>query len=161
MVQVNTSGEICRCTTSVYLFPLFCVPLPVSLVMRFLQIIFSVSVLNFQIMNYIIIVKRRKEIQALPLLVTSPPFLLLVILNVTCRLMGTGHHTMIINLKCATIVAKSGIEPANCVELVKHVKSSCPNLVFSGLMTIGMPDYTSTPENFRVNFLPLLFTVCN
>ncbi|GJU60408.1 proline synthase co-transcribed bacterial homolog protein-like protein [Tanacetum coccineum] len=55
---------------------------------------------------------------------------------------------LIINLKFATTVAKSGIEPANCVELVKHVKFSCPNLVFSGLMTIGMPDYTSTPENF-------------
>lgn len=107
-------------------------------------------------MNYIVIAKRRREIQALPFLVTSLPFLLLVILNVTCRLMGTAHHTIVINLKCATIVAKSGIEPANCVELVKHVKYSCPNLVFSGLMTIGMPDYTSTPENFRVNFLPFL-----
>ncbi|KAL8208954.1 hypothetical protein R6Q57_008366 [Mikania cordata] len=46
-------------------------------------------------------------------------------------------------------ISKSGIEPSNCVELVKHVKFSCPNLVFTGLMTIGMPDYTSTPENFR------------
>ncbi|RYR79899.1 hypothetical protein Ahy_A01g004691 isoform A [Arachis hypogaea] len=45
--------------------------------------------------------------------------------------------------------AKSGIDPSNCVDLAKHVKSSCPNLVFSGLMTIGRPDYTSTPENFK------------
>ncbi|RYR28157.1 hypothetical protein Ahy_B01g052273 isoform B [Arachis hypogaea] len=44
---------------------------------------------------------------------------------------------------------KSGIDPSNCVDLAKHVKSSCPNLVFSGLMTIGRPDYTSTPENFK------------
>lgn len=57
---------------------------------------------------------------------------------------------------CSVIAAKSGVEPTNCIELVKHVKFSCPNLVFSGLMTIGMPDYTSTPENFRVNLLPLL-----
>ena len=46
--------------------------------------------------------------------------------------------------------AKSGVEPAACVELAKHVKLGCSNLIFSGLMTIGMPDYTSTPENFRV-----------
>ncbi|OVA09765.1 Alanine racemase [Macleaya cordata] len=45
--------------------------------------------------------------------------------------------------------SKSGVEPSGCVELVKHVKQGCPNLEFSGLMTIGMLDYTSTPENFR------------
>lgn len=45
-------------------------------------------------------------------------------------------------------LSKSGVEPSSCVELVKHVKLNCPSLVFSGLMTIGMPDYTSTPENF-------------
>nr|GMD08948.1 proline synthase co-transcribed bacterial homolog protein-like [Ipomoea batatas] len=44
---------------------------------------------------------------------------------------------------------KSGVEPAGCLNLVKHVTSSCPNLEFHGLMTIGMPDYTSTPENFK------------
>ncbi|XLU41454.1 hypothetical protein S245_036268, partial [Arachis hypogaea] len=45
--------------------------------------------------------------------------------------------------------SKSGIDPSNRVDLAKHVKLSCPNLVFSGLMTIGRPDYTSTPENFK------------
>ncbi|KAJ9672187.1 hypothetical protein PVL29_025712 [Vitis rotundifolia] len=45
--------------------------------------------------------------------------------------------------------SKSGVEPSGCVELAKHVKLGCPNLEFSGLMTIGMPDYSSTPENFR------------
>ncbi|VFQ93097.1 unnamed protein product [Cuscuta campestris] len=45
--------------------------------------------------------------------------------------------------------SKFGVEPAGCVSLVKHVTSSCPNLEFCGLMTIGMPDYTSTPENFK------------
>ncbi|RZC46175.1 hypothetical protein C5167_039124 [Papaver somniferum] len=45
--------------------------------------------------------------------------------------------------------SKFGVEPSGCVELVKHVKDGCPNLEFSGLMTIGMLDYTSTPENFR------------
>uniref|UniRef100_A0ACD5XKJ4 Uncharacterized protein n=1 Tax=Avena sativa TaxID=4498 RepID=A0ACD5XKJ4_AVESA len=45
--------------------------------------------------------------------------------------------------------SKSGIDPSRCVELVKHVKLACPNLIFSGLMTIGMKDYSSTPENFK------------
>ncbi|PIN22376.1 Proline synthetase co-transcribed protein [Handroanthus impetiginosus] len=45
--------------------------------------------------------------------------------------------------------SKSGVEPAGCVELAKHVSINCPNLEFCGLMTIGMPDYTSTPENFK------------
>ncbi|KAJ3685938.1 hypothetical protein LUZ61_015102 [Rhynchospora tenuis] len=45
--------------------------------------------------------------------------------------------------------SKSGINPSNCVELAKHVKHSCPNLIFSGLMTIGMRDYSSKPENFQ------------
>ncbi|KAI9123848.1 hypothetical protein K1719_005458 [Acacia pycnantha] len=44
--------------------------------------------------------------------------------------------------------SKSGVEPAGCIDLVKHVRS-CPNLEFCGLMTIGMPDYTSTPENLK------------
>lgn len=48
------------------------------------------------------------------------------------------------------VAAKSGVDPSNCVDLAKHVKLSCPNLEFSGLMTIGMLDYTSTPQNFQV-----------
>lgn len=48
------------------------------------------------------------------------------------------------------MTAKSGVEPSECLELAKHVKQECPNLRFSGLMTIGMLDYTSTPENFKV-----------
>ncbi|KAL3614975.1 hypothetical protein CASFOL_040636 [Castilleja foliolosa] len=45
--------------------------------------------------------------------------------------------------------SKYGVEPAGCVKLAKHVSMNCPNLEFCGLMTIGMPDYTSTPENFK------------
>ncbi|KAL6990746.1 hypothetical protein U1Q18_008867 [Sarracenia purpurea var. burkii] len=45
--------------------------------------------------------------------------------------------------------SKSGVHPSGCLELVKHVSMACPNLEFCGLMTIGMPDYTSTPENFK------------
>ena len=52
------------------------------------------------------------------------------------------------------------MEPSGCVGLAKHVKEACSNLEFSGLMTIGMADYTSTPENFKVYiiwFEPIMF----
>ncbi|KAL1567768.1 pyridoxal phosphate homeostasis protein-like [Salvia divinorum] len=45
--------------------------------------------------------------------------------------------------------SKFGVEPAGCLDLAKHVTRNCPNLEFCGMMTIGMPDYTSTPENFK------------
>lgn len=52
------------------------------------------------------------------------------------------------------VPAKSGVEPSNCVELAKHIEEKCPNLHFSGFMTIGNLDYTSTPENFKaLNYL--------
>ncbi|CAM6087960.1 unnamed protein product [Calypogeia fissa] len=44
--------------------------------------------------------------------------------------------------------SKFGLEPSMCLELARHVKLECPNLIFSGLMTIGMADFTSTPLNF-------------
>ncbi|XP_064968605.1 uncharacterized protein LOC135614791 isoform X7 [Musa acuminata AAA Group] len=46
--------------------------------------------------------------------------------------------------------SKFGVDPSYCVQLVKHVKLGCPNLIFAGLMTIGMLDYSSTPENFEI-----------
>jgi len=42
------------------------------------------------------------------------------------------------------------VEPSECVHLAKHVKQDCSNLLFSGLMTISMCDYASTPENVQV-----------
>ena len=46
--------------------------------------------------------------------------------------------------------SKSGVEPgAPVVDLAKHIAEECANLRFRGLMTIGMPDYTSRPENFE------------
>jgi pyridoxal phosphate enzyme (YggS family) len=45
--------------------------------------------------------------------------------------------------------SKSGVKPADAVGIANFIVASCPNLAFRGLMTIGMPDYSSTPENFR------------
>ncbi|PWZ14765.1 Vacuolar protein sorting-associated protein 41 [Zea mays] len=44
---------------------------------------------------------------------------------------------------------KIGVDPSGCVELAKHVRLNNPNLVLSGLMIIGMLDYSSTPKNFK------------
>ena len=53
------------------------------------------------------------------------------------------------------VAAKFGVEPSGCVELAKHVSLGCPNLEFCGLMTIGLLDYSSTPENFKVTISTL------
>ncbi|CAG9465529.1 unnamed protein product [Pedinophyceae sp. YPF-701] len=45
--------------------------------------------------------------------------------------------------------SKFGVDPgAPVVDLCRHISAECPGLRLCGLMTIGMPDYTSRPENF-------------
>ncbi|XP_062169552.1 uncharacterized protein LOC133875431 [Alnus glutinosa] len=63
--------------------------------------------------------------------------------------LGRNPLKVFVQVNTSGEASKSGIDPSVCVELVKHVKLHCPNLEFSGLMTIGMPDYSSTPENFK------------
>jgi PLP dependent protein len=43
---------------------------------------------------------------------------------------------------------KYGVEPSGVVKLATYIVQECPNLKLSGLMTIGMADYSSKPENF-------------
>jgi len=64
---------------------------------------------------------------------------------------GLGRQPLkvLVQVNTSGEASKSGVEPSECLELAKHVKQECPNLRFSGLMTIGMLDYTSTPENFK------------
>ncbi|PON52131.1 Proline synthase co-transcribed protein [Parasponia andersonii] len=62
---------------------------------------------------------------------------------------GRKPLKVLVQVNTSGEVSKSGVEPSGCVELAKHVSLRCPNLEFSGLMTIGMLDYTSTPENFK------------
>ena len=47
--------------------------------------------------------------------------------------------------------SKFGVEPADCVQLARHVHTQCNQLRLQGLMTIGMADYHSRPENFKVS----------
>ncbi|XP_060199861.1 uncharacterized protein LOC132628133 isoform X2 [Lycium barbarum] len=62
---------------------------------------------------------------------------------------GRQHLKVLVQVNTSGEESKSGVDPSNCIELAKRVKLDCPNLEFSGLMTIGRPDYTSTPENFK------------
>ena len=45
---------------------------------------------------------------------------------------------------------KFGVEPSEAVALATYIHEECKHLRLAGLMTIGMPDYTSRPENFEV-----------
>jgi pyridoxal phosphate enzyme (YggS family) len=47
--------------------------------------------------------------------------------------------------------SKSGLTPHGPAveDLALHIRDQCPHLEFRGLMTIGMPDFTSRPENFE------------
>ncbi|KAG1330518.1 pyridoxal phosphate homeostasis protein [Cocos nucifera] len=63
--------------------------------------------------------------------------------------LGRKPLNVLVQVNTSGEESKSGVEPSGCLELAKHVKLNCPNLVFSGLMTIGMLDYSSTPENFQ------------
>ncbi|KAB1221758.1 hypothetical protein CJ030_MR2G028593 [Morella rubra] len=63
--------------------------------------------------------------------------------------MGRKPLKVLVQVNTSGETSKFGVEPSGCVELAKHVSSGCPNLEFCGLMTIGMLDYTSTPENFK------------
>ncbi|XP_071689709.1 uncharacterized protein [Rutidosis leptorrhynchoides] len=62
---------------------------------------------------------------------------------------GRKPLKVLVQVNTSGETSKFGVDPDGCLELVKHVTSNCPNLEFCGLMTIGMPDYTSTPENFK------------
>ncbi|KAL9455666.1 hypothetical protein AB3S75_004980 [Citrus x aurantiifolia] len=70
-------------------------------------------------------------------------------LNRMVETMGRKPLKVLVQVNTSGEESKSGVEPSGCLELVKHVSQNCPNLEFCGLMTIGMPDYTSTPENFK------------
>lgn len=63
--------------------------------------------------------------------------------------LGRAPLNVLVQVNTSGETSKSGIDPSECVDLVKHIKLGCPHLKFTGLMTIGMPDYTSTPQNFQ------------
>ncbi|XP_077227153.1 uncharacterized protein LOC143860417 isoform X4 [Tasmannia lanceolata] len=71
--------------------------------------------------------------------------------HLDCMVASIGRRPLkvLVQVNTSGEESKSGVNPSGCVELAKHVRLGCPNLEFSGLMTIGMLDYSSTPENFK------------
>jgi len=70
-------------------------------------------------------------------------------LDKAISVLGRQPLKVLVQVNTSGEESKSGVEPSQCLELAKHVKQECPNLRFSGFMTIGMLDYTSTPTNFK------------
>ncbi|MED6144495.1 hypothetical protein PIB30_016163 [Stylosanthes scabra] len=62
--------------------------------------------------------------------------------------MGRKPLKVFVQVNTSGETSKFGVNPEGCVDLVKYVRDR-QYLEFCGLMTIGMPDYTSTPENFK------------
>ncbi|KAI4311968.1 hypothetical protein MLD38_036829 [Melastoma candidum] len=70
-------------------------------------------------------------------------------LNNVVESLGRKPLKVLVQVNTSGEESKSGVEPSGCVDLARFVTQNCPNLEFCGLMTIGMLDYTSTPENFK------------
>lgn len=70
-------------------------------------------------------------------------------LNAAVEGAGRSRLPVFIQVNTSGEESKYGVEPgADCVKLAQYIAKDCPNLQLAGLMTIGMPDYTSRPENF-------------
>mmetsp|Transcript_7146 Transcript_7146/g.18268 ORF Transcript_7146/g.18268 Transcript_7146/m.18268 type:complete len:167 (+) Transcript_7146:409-909(+) len=69
-------------------------------------------------------------------------------LNRLCTEMGRTLN-ILVQVNTSGEESKHGVQPQDSLSLAQHVTTSCPSLRFSGFMTIGMPDFTSRPENFQ------------
>ncbi|GAB4820898.1 hypothetical protein N2152v2_007944 [Parachlorella kessleri] len=69
-------------------------------------------------------------------------------LDATIAALGRPPLPVFVQVNTSGEESKYGVEPGDCVELARHVHDNCSNLRLAGLMTIGMPDYSSRPENF-------------
>ncbi|PRW55987.1 proline synthase co-transcribed bacterial-like protein -like [Chlorella sorokiniana] len=70
-------------------------------------------------------------------------------LDSTVAALGRPPLAVFVQVNTSGEESKYGVEPQDCVALARHIHTSCSNLRLAGLMTIGMPDYSSRPENFQ------------
>ena len=70
-------------------------------------------------------------------------------LNAAVSEAGRSSLKVLVQVNTSGEETKFGVEPSDCLALARHILGQCPGLSFGGLMTIGMPDYTSKPENFE------------
>ncbi len=71
-------------------------------------------------------------------------------LNTTVDALGRPPLECFVQVNTSGEESKHGVDPSAVVELCTHIARHCPHLRLGGLMTIGMPDYTSRPENFSM-----------
>ena len=70
-------------------------------------------------------------------------------LNAAVEALGRGPLCVLVQVNTSGEESKFGVEPgAGVVSLATYIATSCPHLRIAGLMTIGMLDYSSRPENF-------------
>lgn len=74
---------------------------------------------------------------------------LATVLDRSCAELGRPPLRVFLQVNTSEEASKFGVNPDDCVPLAKHVVDACPHLRLAGLMTIGKPDYTATPENFQ------------
>ena len=71
-------------------------------------------------------------------------------LDAAVAALGRPPLTVFVQVNTSGEESKYGVDPEEqCVSLAKHIATNCPHLHLAGLMTIGMPDYSSRPENFE------------
>lgn len=70
-------------------------------------------------------------------------------LDSTVAALGRDPLPVLVQVNTSGEESKYGVEPKDCVALARHIHESCKHLRLAGLMTIGMPDYSSRPENFQ------------
>ncbi|KAI9319907.1 hypothetical protein BX666DRAFT_1917284 [Dichotomocladium elegans] len=68
-------------------------------------------------------------------------------LNKACANIRANPLRVFVQVNTSGEESKSGVEPDGCVEVCKHIVSSCPQLALSGLMTIGAFDRDPEEEN--------------
>jgi len=91
-----------------------------------------------------------KKVPSLVAIETVDTEKLAVKLNATVIDIGRSPLDVFVQVNTSGEESKSGVEPGlETVALCKFIAQQCPSLNLRGLMTIGMPDYTSKPENFE------------
>ena len=71
-------------------------------------------------------------------------------LNNAVKNLGRDPLAVFVQINSSGEESKFGVDPSDCVQLARHVHMQCDQLRLQGLMTIGMADYQSRPENFKV-----------
>jgi len=72
-------------------------------------------------------------------------------LNTACTKVGRSEPLRVmVQVNTSQEASKSGVSVENCAPLARHILTSCPNLLFDGLMTIGSFVKPPIDDDFKV-----------